>query len=153
MRCRRKLVTGLQKYCTLTERERARTSKWQTWSRYVGKDINPCPKDQTMVVQHVASPLPTFCGSWQCVETTDNRASLRQHKNLHCTNNKWTMYTFILIYTQQDATLHSSFISGNYSACFGWYLHPSSGAHTNVSTASGTCQTVTAFQLLHDSDR
>ena len=24
------------------------------------------------------------------------------------------------------------------STCFGWYLHPSSGAHTTVSTASGT---------------
>ena len=50
----------------------------------------------------------------------------------------------ILIYIQQDAKLHSLFISGNCSTCFGWYLHPSSGAHTTVSTASGTCQTVTA---------
>ena len=30
----------------------------------------------------------------------------------------------------------------NCSTCFGWYLHPSSGAHTTVSTASGTCHTV-----------
>ena len=29
------------------------------------------------------------------------------------------------------------------STCFGWYLHPSSGTHTTVSTASGTCKTVT----------
>jgi len=43
----------------------------------------------------------------------------------------------IPIYIQQDATLHSLFISGNCSTCFGWYLHPSSGAHTTVSTASG----------------
>jgi len=35
-------------------------------------------------------------------------------------------------------------VSGNCSTSFGWYLHPSSGAHTTVSTASGTCQTVTA---------
>jgi len=27
---------------------------------------------------------------------------------------------------------------------FGWYLHPSSGAHTTVFTVSGTCQTGTA---------
>jgi hypothetical protein len=27
----------------------------------------------------------------------------------------------ILIYVQQDATLHSLFISGNCSTCFGWY--------------------------------
>ena len=44
-------------------------------------------------------------------------------------------------YIQQDATLHSLTISGNCSACFGWCLHISSGAHTTVFTASGTCQT------------
>jgi len=37
---------------------------------------------------------------------------------------------------------HLIFISGNCSTCFGWYLHPSSGAHTTVSTASGICHTV-----------
>jgi len=36
-------------------------------------------------------------------------------------------------------------LSGNCSTCFGWYHHPSSGAHTNASTASGICQTVTAI--------
>ena len=35
-------------------------------------------------------------------------------------------------------------LSGNCSTCFGWYLHPSSGAQTTVSTASGICQTLTA---------
>jgi len=48
------------------------------------------------------------------------------------------------IYIQQDATLHSLFISGNCSTCFGRYFHPSSGVHTTVSAASGICQTVTA---------
>jgi hypothetical protein len=38
-------------------------------------------------------------------------------------------------YIQQDATLHSLFIYGNCSTCFRWYFHPSSGAHTTVSTA------------------
>jgi hypothetical protein len=51
----------------------------------------------------------------------------------------------ISIYIQQDATLHILFISGNCSTCFGWYFHPSSGAHTIVSTASGICHTVTAI--------
>jgi hypothetical protein len=51
----------------------------------------------------------------------------------------------ILIYIQQDATLHSLFISRNCSTCLEWYLHPSSGAQTTVSTASGICQTVTAI--------
>ena len=53
-------------------------------------------------------------------------------------------WQYILICIQQDAKLHSVFISGNCSTCFGWYLHPSSGARTTLSTASGTCQTVTA---------
>jgi hypothetical protein len=51
----------------------------------------------------------------------------------------------IPIYIQQDATLHSLFISGNCSTCFGWYFHLSPGAHTTVSTASGICHTVTAI--------
>jgi hypothetical protein len=38
--------------------------------------------------------------------------------------------------------LHSLFIPGNCSTCFGCYFHPSSGAHTTVSTASGICHTV-----------
>jgi hypothetical protein len=48
----------------------------------------------------------------------------------------------IPIYIQLDATLHSLFISGNWSTCFRWYFHPSSGAHTTLSTASGICHTV-----------
>jgi hypothetical protein len=48
-------------------------------------------------------------------------------------------------YIEQDAKLHSLFISGNCSTCFGWYLYPSSGAHTTVSRASGICHTVTAI--------
>ena len=55
----------------------------------------------------------------------------------------------IPVYIQQDATLHSLFISGNCSTCFGWYFHPSSGAHTTVSTASGICHTVTAICVRH----
>jgi len=51
---------------------------------------------------------------------------------------------YISIHIQQDATLHSLFIPGNCSTCFGWYYHPSSGPQTTVSTASGICHTVTA---------
>jgi hypothetical protein len=32
--------------------------------------------------------------------------------------------------------------SDNCSTCFEWYFHPSSGAHTTVSTASGNRYTV-----------
>ena len=52
------------------------------------------------------------------------------------------MYIYIYIYIQQDATLHSFILSGNCSTCFGWYHHPSSGAQTTVSIASGICHTV-----------
>jgi hypothetical protein len=51
---------------------------------------------------------------------------------------------YIPIYIQRDAALHSLFVSGNCSTCFGWYLHPSSGVHTTVPTASGICHTVNA---------
>ena len=37
-----------------------------------------------------------------------------------------------------------SILSGNCSTCFWWYHHPSPGAQTTVSTASGICHTVTA---------
>ena len=40
------------------------------------------------------------------------------------------------IIVQQDATIYSLFMSVNRSTVFGWYLHPSSGAHVTVSTAS-----------------
>ena len=51
---------------------------------------------------------------------------------------------YIPIYIQQDATFTQFILSGNCCTCFEWYLHPSPGAHTTVSTASGIFQTVTA---------
>jgi hypothetical protein len=54
-------------------------------------------------------------------------------------------HKYMPIHIQQDATLHSLFISVNCSTCFGWYFHPSSGAQATVSTASGICHTVTAI--------
>jgi hypothetical protein len=38
---------------------------------------------------------------------------------------------------------------GNYSTCFGWYHHPSSGEQTTVSTASGICYTIAAICRYH----
>jgi hypothetical protein len=46
-------------------------------------------------------------------------------------------HEYMSITVQQDATIYSLFISVNRSTCFGWYFHPSSGAHITVSTASG----------------
>jgi len=51
---------------------------------------------------------------------------------------------YLSVIIQQDATLHSLFISANCSTSFGWYLHPSSGAHIILSTVSGIIETVTA---------
>jgi len=51
---------------------------------------------------------------------------------------------YMSIIAQQDATIFSLFISVNCSTCFGWYLHPSSGAHVTVSTKSGISKTVIA---------
>ena len=45
---------------------------------------------------------------------------------------------------QRDAIFTQFILSGNCSTCFGRYLHPSSGAQTTVSTASGICHSVTA---------
>jgi hypothetical protein len=53
-------------------------------------------------------------------------------------------FVFSNIYPK-DATLHSLFISGNCSTCFGRYFHPSSGVHTTESAASAICQTATAI--------
>jgi len=54
------------------------------------------------------------------------------------------IYIYMPIIVQQDATIYSLFIPVNRSTCFGWYLHPSSGAHVTVSTASGISKIVTA---------
>ena len=51
---------------------------------------------------------------------------------------------FVSIIIQQDATIYSLFISVNCSTCFGWYLHPSSGARITVSAVSGIIETITA---------
>jgi hypothetical protein len=45
---------------------------------------------------------------------------------------------FILMYNQQNATLHNSFIAAKCSTCFRQFLLPSSGAQT-VHIASGIC--------------
>jgi len=50
----------------------------------------------------------------------------------------------IPICIQRAETLHSLFISGNCSICFGRHLFLSSEAQTNVSAASGICRAVIA---------
>ena len=48
---------------------------------------------------------------------------------------------YIPIIIQKDANIYGLCI--NRSTCFVWYLHPSSGAHATVSTASGVSKTQT----------
>jgi hypothetical protein len=65
----------------------------------------------------------------------------------------------ILIYIQQDATLHSLFYLETAVHVLVWYHHPSSGAQTTVRTASGIGHTAIVeeleleFQFFHDSGR
>ena len=54
------------------------------------------------------------------------------------------MYSIILIYIQQEATLHSLFYLETALHVSGLFHHPSSGAQTTLSTASGMCHTVIA---------
>jgi len=54
---------------------------------------------------------------------------------------------YMPIIVQQDISIYRLFISVNRSTCFGWYFHPSSGAHVNVSTAPGISKTVTVTWL------
>jgi hypothetical protein len=46
------------------------------------------------------------------------------------------------ILSQQDAHVTKFILSDNCSTCFRRYHHPSSGAQTTVTTASGNCYTV-----------
>jgi len=54
------------------------------------------------------------------------------------------LYLQHLVFVTPLLLPEDSINGGNCSTCFGWYHHPSSGAQTTVSTASGICHTVTA---------
>jgi hypothetical protein len=87
-------------------------------------------------------PLPyLFASMYGSRRKLDKLQATLKADSWHCCD----ICTYIPIYIQKDATLYSLFISGNCSTCFGWYLHPSSGAYINVSTASVICHTVTAI--------
>jgi hypothetical protein len=51
----------------------------------------------------------------------------------------------IFQYISNKMQRYTFYLYRNSSTCFGWYFHPSSGAHTTVSTASGIYHTVTAI--------
>ena len=66
------------------------------------------------------------------IDTRNMQSNFAVNKYLHTVASCWILLTYTF------------FVSVNCFTCFGWYIHPSSGAHTTVSTASGTCQIVTA---------
>jgi hypothetical protein len=52
------------------------------------------------------------------------------------------IYPLLLYKSQQDARVTEFILSGSCSTCFGRYYHPTSGAQTIVTTASGNRYTV-----------
>jgi hypothetical protein len=101
----------------------------------------------TNIMHHVISLLHDRTGGWS--RTASCWPLLRDYLLFIISIPFFNVYGFvhrkyIPIYIQQDASLYSLVIPGNCSTCFGRYFHPSSGAHTTVSTASGICHTVTA---------
>ena len=57
---------------------------------------------------------------------------------------RWSTHCIICVDIYPKRCNNIQFISANCSTCFGWYHHPSSGAHITVSTVSGIIETVTA---------
>ena len=73
------------------------------------------------------------------------RKSTKRH-SLELNIPKTTIWTILkkcsLWYISNETQLYKAYLfQENCSTCFGWYLHPSSGAHTciTVFTVSGTC--------------
>jgi hypothetical protein len=87
-----------------------------------------------------------------CVILTVNSRSVPSitQADKHCMQTSITIWPYsteyFAIYVNNYPTKCSyiQFMSVNCSTCFGWYLHPSSGAHVTVSTASDISKTVTA---------
>jgi hypothetical protein len=86
-----------------------------------------------------------YCAPEECLETSAAfiYSSVQQFK-LSLTFKSPVHREYMSIIIQLDVTIYSLFTSVNCSTCFGWYLHPSSGAHITVSTASGISKAVTA---------
>jgi len=58
----------------------------------------------------------------------------------YCWRVKTKLWTIPNIYLTR-CNITQFILSGNCSACFGWYHHPSTGGQTTVSTAPGICHT------------
>ena len=71
------------------------------------------------------------------IKLCDSVPDFNVHGSVHHNN--------IQIYIQQDAMLHSLFYLETALHVSGGTIHPSSGAQTTVSTATGICHTVIAI--------
>jgi len=68
-----------------------------------------------------------------------------KEKTVRCLNATLAHGNFLQTYSNIYPTrcnVTQFVVPGNYSTCFGWYHHPSSGAQTNVSTAYATHSTL-----------
>jgi hypothetical protein len=95
------VATVLHKCCTFTDT--APTPKWQIWfhseSGYGGQGKNPCPRNQTMAVQHIASHFTKLL--------SQEIVRLRQITTLQYTN---INANTVLCTTSQTRLLYRQFI-------------------------------------------
>ena len=71
------------------------------------------------------------------------RHHISKDSNVHRVLNIILLYKF-----QQDAHVTEFILSDNCSTCFGRYYHPSSGAQTTVTTASGNGYAVSLSAII-----
>ena len=96
-----------------------------------------CPSTSPII--HVIIKMNKSCVV-KCLHNIVNKHKQKMHgithhqttNFLHRRKNTEFPKTYMPINVQQDATMYSLFISVNRSTFFGWYLHPSSGAHVTA---------------------
>jgi len=110
---------------------------WTSWRGCQPANI----QRNSVAVQSCNTNLPQNSGLSICLQWPESYGQ-RKGPTFLCSMDRASYNMAIII--QQDATIYSLFKPVNCSTCFGWYLHPSSGAHNTVSTVSGISKTVTA---------
>jgi len=102
---------------------------------------NICPT-RFNVTQFILYGNCSTCFGWYLqpssgAHTNVSTASGKRTLNRRGTNPLQYIFYFYSNICPTRCNVTQFILSGNCSTCFGWYLQPSSGAHTNVSTASG----------------
>ena len=104
---------------------------------FCGSTIPRRTSASTVAVLHPSLPCAT------CLHLTIlNFLVSFSTSSFHLALSSWCKLAWYLLLFQYPTRCNVTqfILSGNCSTCFGWYLHPSSGAQT----ASGICHTVTA---------